>query len=39
MGIFKNRTGKYNNDEFESQVNNILNDAAAESGKIGRKTI
>ena len=39
MGIFKNKTGKYNNDEFESQVNNILNDAAAESGKIGRNNL
>ena len=36
LGIFENKTGKTNNDEFETQVNSILNQAAAEAGKIGR---
>lgn len=35
LGVFENNTGKTNKDEFETQVNNILNQATAESGKIG----
>ena len=34
-----NKTGKTNHEELESQVNGILNEAAAESGKIGRKNL
>ena len=39
LGIFENKTGKTNQDEFELQVNNILNKASAEAGKIGRKNL
>ena len=39
LGIFENKTGKTNVDEFESQVNNILNKASFEAGKIGRKNL
>ena len=35
IGVFENNTGKTNKDEFETQVNNILNQATSESGKIG----
>ena len=33
LGIFENKTGKSNIEEFESQVNNILNKATFEAGK------
>ena len=39
VGIFENKTGKSNNEEFESRVNNILNKASFEAGKIGRKNL
>ena len=39
IGIFENKTGKSNNEEFETQVNNILNQATSESGKIGLKSL
>ena len=39
LGIFNNKTGKTNTEELETQVNNILNEAAAEAGKIGRKNL
>jgi DNA-directed RNA polymerase II subunit RPB1 len=39
LGVFENDTGKKNEEEFEMQVNNILNKATAEAGKIGRKTL
>ncbi len=39
MGIFDNKTGKTNVDEFETQVNDILNEAANITGKIGRKSL
>jgi len=35
IGIFHNNTGKTNEQEFESQVNSILNQATSEAGKIG----
>ena len=35
LGIFQNDTGKTNEQEFEIQVNNILNQASSEAGKIG----
>jgi len=35
IGIFENNTGKSNEEEFEMQVNNILNQAQSETGKIG----
>ena len=39
LGIFDNKTGKTNVEEFETQVNNILNKASFEAGKIGRKNL
>ncbi len=39
IGIFENTTGKTNNEEFETQVNNILNQATSESGKVGLKQL
>jgi len=35
LGVFENNTGKSNKEEFETRVNNILNQATSESGKIG----
>ena len=39
LGIFENKTGKTNEEEFETQVNNILNKAANDAGKIGRESL
>ena len=39
LGIFDNKTGKTNEQEFETKVNNILNKASMEAGKIGRKSL
>ena len=39
IGVFENKTGKSNNEEFETEVNSILNEAASEAGKIGRKNL
>ena len=39
VGVFENNTGKTNEQEFETQVNNILNKAQEEAGKIGRKSL
>ena len=39
LGIFDNKTGKSNLEEFELRVNNILNKASSESGKIGRQNL
>ena len=39
IGIFENKSGKSNNDEFEHRINNILNKASQEAGKIGRKSL
>jgi len=39
IGVFDNTTGKTNEEEFETQVNNILNQASSESGKIGLKNL
>ena len=39
LGIFENETGKTNEEEFETQVNNILNQASSEAGKIGLKNL
>ena len=35
LNIFENKTGKSNKDEFETQVNQILNQATKEAGNIG----
>lgn len=39
IGIFENNTGKTNEEELETQVNNILNQATSESGKVGLKNL
>jgi DNA-directed RNA polymerase II subunit RPB1 len=39
LDVFENNTGKTNEVEFETQVNNILNKAQEEAGKIGRKSL
>ena len=39
LGIFENKSGKTNVEAFETQVNNILNKASMEAGKIGRKSL
>jgi len=39
LGVFENKTGKSNEEEFENQVNGILNQAASEAGKIGRQSL
>ena len=39
LGIFENKTGKTNEQEFETQVNNILNKASMQAGKIGRTSL
>ena len=35
LGIMENKSGRPNNEHFETQVNNILNKASSEAGKIG----
>ena len=39
LGVFENNSGKSNVDEFEIQVNNILNQATSEAGKAGRNNL
>ena len=39
LGIFDNTSGKPNNEEFESKVNNILNKASSEAGNIGLENL
>jgi DNA-directed RNA polymerase II subunit RPB1 len=39
IGIFENNTGKSNDVEFETKVNNILNQATSETGKIGLNSL
>jgi DNA-directed RNA polymerase beta' subunit len=39
IGVFENNTGKSNQEEFETQVNNVLNQAMSEAGKIGLKSL
>lgn len=39
LGTFENTTGKTNETEFESKVNAILQKAADDAGKIGRKSL
>lgn len=39
IGVFENNSGKSNEEEFETQVNNILNKAREEAGKIGRNSL
>jgi DNA-directed RNA polymerase II subunit RPB1 len=39
LGAFENNTANSNNAEFETSVNNILNKATEEAGKIGRESL
>ena len=39
LGIFENNTGRPNIEEFESRVNNILNEANEGAGKIGKESL
>ena len=39
QGIFENNTSATNQSEFEKRVNNVLNDAMNETGKISRKSL
>jgi DNA-directed RNA polymerase II subunit RPB1 len=39
LGIFQNETGKTNAEEFETQVNNLLNQASSEVGKIALENL
>lgn len=39
LGIFENKTGRTNEEEFETRVNNILNKAANDAGKLGRQSL
>ncbi len=39
LGIFENKTGKTDEEEFETQINNVLNRASNEAGKIGRESL
>lgn len=39
LGIFENKTGKTDEEEFETQINNILNRASNEAGKLGRQSL
>jgi len=38
-GTFENNTSKTNNQEFESTINNVLNKATEQAGKIGRNSL
>jgi len=39
LGIFENKTGKTDEEEFETRVNNVLNAATSAAGKIGRESL
>ena len=39
LGLFENKTGKTNDEEFETQVNNILNKAENQVRKIARESL
>ena len=39
IGVFENNTGKTNEEEFETRINNTLNQATSEAGKIGLKSL
>jgi DNA-directed RNA polymerase II subunit RPB1 len=39
LGVFENTSGRSNRDEFESKVNDILNNARKDAGKIGLKSL
>ena len=39
LGIFENKTGKSNEEEFETKVKNLLNQTSLETGKIGLSSL
>ena len=39
IGVFENNTGKPNKEEFETQINFILNQGASQAGKIGKTSL
>jgi DNA-directed RNA polymerase II subunit RPB1 len=39
LGIFENKTANTNMVEFETRINNVLNKATEQAGKIGRKSL
>lgn len=39
LGVFDNNSGKSNREEFEVQVNTLLNQAREDAGKIGKKSL
>ena len=39
LGIFENNTAATNKEYFETQVNNVLNEATNEAGKVGNKSL
>jgi DNA-directed RNA polymerase II subunit RPB1 len=39
LGIFENKTGKSNLEEFETQINNILNKASNDAGNAGVRSL
>uniref|UniRef100_A0A6C0IPB4 DNA-directed RNA polymerase n=1 Tax=viral metagenome TaxID=1070528 RepID=A0A6C0IPB4_9ZZZZ len=39
LGIFENNTSASNHTEFETKINNVLNKATEQAGKIGRKSL
>tara|TARA_B110001450_G_scaffold248266_1_gene264239 strand:- start:481 stop:4989 length:4509 start_codon:yes stop_codon:yes gene_type:complete len=39
LGIFENKTGKSDQEEFETKINNILSQALSSAGKIGRESL
>ena len=39
LGIFENKTGRTDEQEFETQINNILSKAVNDAGKIGRESL
>jgi len=39
LGVFENNTSRSNQTEFETSVNNVLNKATEEAGKIGRDSL
>jgi len=39
LGVFQNDSGKTNKEEFETQINDILNKVSQETGKIGLKSL
>jgi hypothetical protein len=39
LGLFDNETAATNLSEFETRVNNTLNDATNKTGKVGRKSL